>query len=58
MILFRLRNKCTRTETSLLFNLLKAFDWIEDSHKADFFLYQEDFFSSMCAQHVLSGRLI
>ena len=45
-----------RTEQSLLFDLLKAFDKIRSSHKSDFSL--SHLFSLICAQHILSYHLI
>ena len=42
---------------SMLFDLFKAFDYIESSHKSDFFL-RKDLFFIMRAQHVLSYHLI
>ena len=50
--LYKMVNRCSRKEQSILFELFKAFDKIERGHKSDFFLSKKTF-SSMHAQQVL-----
>ena len=47
-ITWKLRNSCARMVQSMLFNLFRAFDPIESSHKTDFFSL-EGFFP-MCVR--------
>ena len=53
----KLRNKCIQKEQSLLFDLFKAFDQIESSHRPIFFP-AKTIFSSIRAQHVLNYHLL
>ena len=53
-IRWSLRNRCTRKEQSLLFNLFKAFDPVESTHKSDFF--KKLIF--LYAHHVLGYHII
>ena len=57
-IKWHLRNGCARKKQYMLFDLIKAFDQIERSHKYFFLILEIDFFSIMRAQHVLSYHLI
>ena len=51
------RHRCARQEQSLIFDLCKAFDEIESSHKSDIFLRKE-LFSVMRAKHALFYHLL
>ena len=48
---------CARKAQYMLFDLFKAFDYIESSRKSGIFT-QKDPFSFMRAQHVMSYHLI
>ena len=53
MVLIFDGNPCARKTQYLLFDLFKAFDCIESSHKSDIFT-RKDPFSFMRAQYVMS----
>ena len=44
-----IQSRCAREDQSLLFDLCKAFDGTESSHKLDFILLQKTFFLHTCA---------
>ena len=48
---------CAYKEKSLLFDVFKAFDLIESSHKSDFSSQKKNLFSLMRVQDVLSYHL-
>ena len=50
-IRWKLRNWRTRKEQSLLFDLCKAFDYIESSHQSDFFFSFEQAFFPSCVRN-------
>ena len=49
--------RCARKAQYLLYDLFKAFDYIESSHKSGIFTRKDPFFC-MRAQHVMSYHLI
>ena len=54
---WQLVHMCARKEQSLLFDLYKAFDLSNGSHKSDIFI-RKNLFSLMHAQHVMRYHLI
>ena len=53
-----LRKWCARQEQIRLFNLFKAFDEIESSHKSNFFPLRQDILTFTPTQYILSSHQI